>query len=185
MRRLHVASLVAALVTLVIASGCGAAGLGGDEVRTVQPEGARKPAPALSVPALGGGARVTLASHHGTPVVVNFWASWCEPCQKETPTLVAFSKAHPGIDVVGIAVNDAPADSRRFARKMAIPYPVGVDEDGGVAEDFGVTGLPVTVIVDGEGRVADTFFGEIARRQLDGYAGQFGLWGGGWTIIRA
>lgn len=162
------------MAIVALASGCGAAGLGGDATRPVESASARKPAPAVSVPALGGGPRVTLASHRGTPVIVNFWASWCEPCQRETPALTAFAKAHPGIDLIGIAVNDAPSDSRRFARRMGIPYPLGVDEDGDVASDFGVSGLPVTVIIDAGGRIADTFFGEIAREQLDGYAEQLG-----------
>lgn len=162
------------MAILALATGCGAAGLGGDATHGIQPTTSRKPAPPVSVAALDGGPRVTLASHRGRPVFLNFWASWCEPCQKETPTLVAFSAAHPRVDVVGIAVNDDPSASRRFARKKGVKYPVGVDENGDVAAHFGVTGLPVTVIIDADGRVADTFFGEITRKQLDGYADQLG-----------
>jgi len=172
MRRPVVAALLALVAVALLAAGCGAAGLGGDDTRAVEPNGDREPAPALSVAALGGGPKVTLESHRGTPVILNFWASWCEPCQRETPALVAFSKANPGVDVVGIAVNDQRSDSRRFARSMKIPYELGVDQDAEAAAKFGVTGLPVTVLVDADGRVAATFFGEITRAQLDGYAEQ-------------
>ena len=108
-------------------------------------------------------------------MVLNFWASWCEPCTREMPALVAFAKDTPGVDVVGLAVNDRPADSRRFAEDVGIPFDLGIDRDGEVARAYGATGLPVTVIVDPEGRVADTFFGEITREQLDSYAEQLGL----------
>ena len=118
---------------------------------------------------------MTLVAHRGTPVILNFWASWCEPCRREMPALVAFSDDHPNLDVLGIAVNDDPSDSRRFAAGLKIPFPLGIDRSGAVAESFGATGLPVTVIIDEKGLVADTFFGEITRVQLDGYAEQLGL----------
>ena len=121
--------LAAVLAAVALAVGCGAAGLGEGDARTIAPPGDRKPAPTVSLAALDGGPRVTLASHRGRPVVMNLWASWCEPCQRETPALVAFSKEHPGLDVIGVATNDAPADSRRFARQKGIPYPIGVEHD--------------------------------------------------------
>lgn len=173
MRRLHVAVLLVLLATALVGAGCSEAGLGGDDPEPLD-QGGRSPAPAVSVPALDGGERITLASHLGRPVVLNFWASWCEPCTREMPALVAFAKQTPGVDVVGLAVNDVPADSRRFAREVGIPFDLGIDRDGAVAREFSVTGLPVTVIVDAEGRVADTFFGEITREQLDSYADQLG-----------
>ena len=173
MRRAAIAPLLAVLAIAVLAAGCGgAAGLGGGDTQPIQPARDRQPAPAVSVASLDGGPDLTLASREGRPVILNFWASWCEPCQRETPALVAFSKANPGLDVVGLAVNDRPADSRRFAAQMKIPYDLGADRDADVASEFGVQGLPVTVIIDAEGRIADTFVGEITRAQLDGYAAQ-------------
>jgi len=133
------------------------------------------PAPAFEITAFNkefADRAFSLEQLRGQIIVLNFWASWCEPCQRETPALVAFSKANPGLDVVGLAVNDRPADSRRFAAQMKIPYDLGADRDADVASEFGVQGLPVTVIIDAEGRIADTFAGEITRAQLDGYAAQ-------------
>lgn len=174
MRRLHAAVLLILLATALAGAGCSEVGLGGDDAESLE-QGGRTPAPAVSVPALDGDGRVTLASRLGRPVLLNFWASWCEPCTREMPALVEFAEETPGMDVVGLAVNDLPADSRRFAEQVGIPFDLGIDRDGAVAREFGATGLPVTVIVDQEGRVADTFFGEITRAQLDSYAEQLGL----------
>lgn len=172
MRCRHAAVLLALLALALLTAGCGAAGLGGDVTQPVEPDNARTPAPDFSAPALDGGPEVTLAAHRGRPVILNFWASWCAPCQKETPALVAFSKANPKVDVVGLAVNDQPSDSRRFATQKGVPYELGIDRDAEVASTFDVHALPVTVVIDAEGRIADTFPGEIARTQLDAYAAQ-------------
>lgn len=168
-------ALAAVVAVAALASGCGAAGLGGDATRPLVPTTERAPAPPVSVPGLDGGRPLTLIAHRGTPVILNFWASWCEPCQQEMPALIAFSEEHPDLDVLGIAVNDDLSDSRRFATRLKIPFELGSDRSGAVAESFGATGLPVTVIIDEKGLVADTFFGEITRTQLDGYAEQLGL----------
>ena len=174
MRRAHVAVLLVLIATALVGAGCSEVGLGGDDSEPLD-QGGRTPAPAISVPALDGGERVTLASRLGRPVVLNFWASWCEPCVREMPALVEFANETPGIDVVGLAVSDLPADSRRFAEEVGITFDLGIDRDGEVAREYGATGLPVTVVIDPEGRVADTFFGEITRAQLDSYAEQLGL----------
>ncbi len=172
---LRLVVVAAAIAAAVLAAGCGAGGLGASGAQPVRETAERAPAPPVSVAALDGGPPVTLADRRGTPVVLNFWASWCGPCRAETPALIAFSKANPDIGVVGIAVNDRPADSRRFADEFDIPYSLGVNRSGDVARSFGATGLPVTVVIDDKGRIADTLFGEITREQLDGYAEQLGL----------
>ncbi|HTI34231.1 MAG TPA: TlpA disulfide reductase family protein, partial [Miltoncostaea sp.] len=121
---------LALLVAIAIAAllvGCSGAGLGENTDQQLAPPPKRDPAPRVDAPALDGNGRVTLTAHRGKPVILNFWASWCEPCQRETPELVAFSKRHPTIDVVGLAVNDIPSDARRFARKESVPYELGVD----------------------------------------------------------
>ena len=166
-------ALTAMLVAALVLAGCsGAAGLGGDVDQRLLPEIDRKEAPAIAVPKLFGGGTLTLSEHRGRPVVVNFWASWCEPCMREMPHLVEFARAHPDIDVLGIAVNDRPGDSRRFAERMGVPFDLGVDREGDVASDYDVPGLPITVVVDRDGRLASHFVGEISARQLESYAQQ-------------
>jgi cytochrome c biogenesis protein CcmG/thiol:disulfide interchange protein DsbE len=162
------APVVLALVAAALAAGCG--GLGGDAAADLTPPGERTVAPAFSVPALDGDGRVTLAAHRGRPVVLNFWASWCGPCREEMPELVRFAGEQPGIDVVGLAVNDRPADSRRFADRAGATFELGIDRDAVTAGEYGVTGLPVTVAIDAEGRVATTIFGPVGEEELDGLA---------------
>ena len=158
-----------ALVVLAVALG-GCAGLGtGLDVSVIPPD-QRTPAPPFRVDSLDGSGEVALADYAGTPVVLNFWASWCEPCQREMPALVEFSKERPGVQVVGLAVTDVPSASRAFAREVGADFPLGVDRRGHTIATFGATGLPATVFIDREGRVAGTAFGELTRQQFEGYA---------------
>jgi thiol-disulfide isomerase/thioredoxin len=171
--RRTLALLLAAAVLVV--TGC--AGLG-DESATVSltPAADRAPAPAFTAPALDGGAPISLASLRGRPVLLNFWASWCEPCQKEMPSLVTFSKEHPGMSVVGLAVNDRPGESRAFARKVGADFPLGIDRDADVAIDFDATiGLPISVIIDQQGRIAAKVIGPVSHSALEQYADELGV----------
>lgn len=172
MRR--VLALLVAIAIAAVLAGCGAAGLGENTDQQLIAPPDRKAAPKIDQPALDGDGRVTLAAHRGRPVILNFWASWCEPCQRETPELVAFAKRHPTIDVVGLAVNDIPSDARRFARRESVTYELGLDRGADAAGKFGVSGLPVTAVIDAEGRLAATFIGEISEAQLESFAKQLG-----------
>jgi cytochrome c biogenesis protein CcmG, thiol:disulfide interchange protein DsbE len=165
---------LAALALVALASSlAGCISIGGDDVSVI-PSDERTPAPAVRVDSLDGAGEVALADYAGTPVVLNFWASWCAPCQEEMPALVDFADATPGVRVVGVAVDDRPSDSRAFAREAAVDFPLGVDRRGDVAATFGVKGLPATVFVDAEGRVAKTHLGDLTRQQLDRYADLLG-----------
>jgi cytochrome c biogenesis protein CcmG/thiol:disulfide interchange protein DsbE len=144
---------------------------GGAEVSAADPPD-RGDASAFRVPALLSDGDVSLEQFGGMPVVLNFWASWCTPCKKEMPVLQEFAAENPDVAVVGLAVNDTEGDSRRFAQERNIQFPLGVDGDGSVSADYGVTGLPVTVVIDGQGKVASTWFGEITREELDLFAEQ-------------
>jgi thiol-disulfide isomerase/thioredoxin len=169
MRRVLAAlALIAALATL---AGCG--GLGGDEVEIIAPDD-RVPAPAFRVDSLDGAGELALADYAGSPVALNFWASWCEPCRQEMPALVEFARETPGMRVVGLATTDEPAASRAFAREYGVEFPLGVDRRGNTAATFGVNGLPATVFLDEEGRVAGTAFGELTLPQLERAAEELG-----------
>jgi cytochrome c biogenesis protein CcmG/thiol:disulfide interchange protein DsbE len=163
-RRALVLAAVAAIACL--AAACGG-GLGDGAGASTAPPAEREAAPGFRVPSLEGGGEIALADYRGTPVVLNFWASWCGPCREEMPALVEFADANPGLRVVGLAVNDRPEDSRRFARSLGVDFDLGVDRDGDVAASYGATGLPITVVIDARGRVATTWFGPITRDDLD------------------
>jgi cytochrome c biogenesis protein CcmG/thiol:disulfide interchange protein DsbE len=108
-----------------------------------------------------------LVSTRGKPTVINFFASWCPPCNSEAPDLVAFSKAHPEASFVGVAVNDERADTEGFVSKYGIAYPVVYDPEGGLGNDWGVTGIPTTFFLDADGVVKDTIIGAASREQFE------------------
>jgi cytochrome c biogenesis protein CcmG, thiol:disulfide interchange protein DsbE len=118
--------------------------------------GRRPAAPAVALPRLEGGARAALADYRGTVVVLNYWASWCTPCRQESPLLERWQRrlAKRGGTVLGVDSLDVTADARAFVREFALTYPMLRDRDGETQRRFGVSGLPETLIVDRNGRIA-------------------------------
>jgi thiol-disulfide isomerase/thioredoxin len=157
---------------LVVVAAVIVVGLIAQDDRSAPPEVAldpvaeREPAPDFSVPTLGGDGDVALGDHRGRPLLVNFWASWCGPCRSEMPALERFAARAGGMDVVGLGVDDAPARLRAFAQETGVTFPLGI-APGRVARDYRATSLPVTAIVDAEGRLAATWYGEIHCPELE------------------
>jgi cytochrome c biogenesis protein CcmG, thiol:disulfide interchange protein DsbE len=118
--------------------------------------GRRPVAPALSLPRLEGGASAALADYRGTVVVLNYWASWCTPCRRESPLLERWQRrlAKRGGTVLGVDSLDVTADARAFVREFGVTYPMLRDRDGETQRRFGVSGFPETLIVDRDGRIA-------------------------------
>jgi thiol-disulfide isomerase/thioredoxin len=101
----------------------------------------------------------------GRPLIVNFWATWCEPCRREIPLLkrLRHERAADGLEIVGIAV-DLRNDVRRYAAAQGIDYPVLIGEEGGLAaaSAFGMdTVLPFSVFADAKGRIVSVKVGEL------------------------
>jgi cytochrome c biogenesis protein CcmG/thiol:disulfide interchange protein DsbE len=134
----------------------------------VQTYPAGTPAPALRLPGLDG-AQVDLAALRGRPVVVNFWATWCEPCVREFPLLRSAAADHRGqrLVVVGVLAGDRPAAGRAFVRRHRATWPVGLDPDAAAAGRWGAVGLPHTYFVRADGTLASHQLGELTRASLD------------------
>ena len=125
-------------------------------------------APALRLRTLDGG-RVDLAALRGRPVVVNFWATWCEPCVREFPLLARAAAGHRAarLAVVGVLYRDQPDAARAFVRQHGGTWPMGVDADGRTAAAWGVVGLPHTFFVRADGTLASHQLGELSPATLD------------------
>ncbi len=119
------------------------------------------------------GVDVKLASFKGKPIVLNFWATWCGPCRAEIPSLVELQTAYmeQGMDVVilGISVDDPVEKLKPYATQMKMNYPVLVGNGRDDVQDaFGpLWGIPVTVFIDREGRIAKKHSGIASKEQFE------------------
>lgn len=115
------------------------------------------------------GEAIDLADHVASgegPVLLNLWASWCEPCKREFPALSTFAQANPGITVVGVAVQDQFEPARAFAEEMEPTFLVGWDAEDSVRDAYPSFGLPATFLIDAEGVVTDIVLAELTPERL-------------------
>ncbi len=103
----------------------------------------------------------------GTPVIVNFWASWCAPCVGEHPLLIIL-KEKTGVPLIGVNYKDQAAGARRFLGRYGNPFnAVGVDPNGRAAIEWGVYGMPETFILDARGRIAYKHIGALTADAVE------------------
>ena len=112
-------------------------------------------APAFSLPALEGGNAVTLSAFRGTPVIVNFFASWCRDCQAELGAMATVAQQSAGhVAVVGVDSNESSdATATRLLTAAHATYPVALDNSATVATKYLIQALPVSYFVNAQGRV--------------------------------
>jgi cytochrome c biogenesis protein CcmG/thiol:disulfide interchange protein DsbE len=133
----------------------------------VQPQAlVGKPMPDLALPDLDTGQPVRLRALVAEgPLLVNFFASWCAPCEVEHPVLM--SARGRGVRIVGVAYKDAPPNSQAFLVRLGDPFAVTLaDRDGRAGVEFGVTGVPETYAVSAEGVVLAKHTGPLAEADV-------------------
>ena len=125
-------------------------------------------AAAFSLPPLGqSGPQVSLRGYQGKPLIVNFFASWCDPCQKETPLLAAFYRTEHGkVAIVGLDSNDVRGNAMAFTHRYGVGYPVGFDPAAVAATAYGVSALPQTFFLNAQHRIVDRIFGAVTLTEL-------------------
>ncbi len=135
-----------------------------------------KPAPDVALPPVEGvmheGAQVPGFSRAdlatGRVSVVNIWASWCAPCRVEHEFLVKLRELRPGANLYGINYKDNPDTAARFLRQLGNPFDaIGEDERGRVGVEWGVTGVPETFVVDGDGTIIYKLVGPVTAENLE------------------
>ena len=119
-----------------------------------------QPAPPFALEGLDGN-EVSLAALDGKVVVLNFWASWCQPCRLEMPDFQEAWEEHrdQGVVFVGIAVDDLASEASRFAQQVGVTYPLALDATGGAARAYALRGLPSTYFIDREGKLVSKLVG--------------------------
>lgn len=123
----------------------------------------RSVAPELSLTDFAG-KKLELSSYRGKVVILNFWATWCEPCRAEIPRFVELQNEYRdrGLQIIGISLDDDPNPVRSFYQQLKMNYPVAVG-DANVAERYGgILGLPVSFVIDRDGRIYAKHAGEVA-----------------------
>lgn len=131
--------------------------------------GAGRSAPAVAFRRAAADGKVALSELRGTPIVLNFWASWCSPCATEAPVLSAgWSRAAPqGVLVLGLNQQDIREDASQFVQRHELRFPHVREGGKETARSYGATGLPETFFIDAAGRIVGHVIGVVERGQFD------------------
>ena len=104
----------------------------------------------------------------GKYILINFFASWCAPCRAEHHLFFEIKKQKPDLYILGFSHKDDPSDSKKYLEEEGNPYSfVGLDQDGRIALEFGVFGLPETFIVNNDGKIIFKHMGPLTQKILN------------------
>ena len=136
-----------------------------------------QPAPDFALRTLSG-EELRLSALRGQPIILNFWASWCGPCQEEAPLLSELStrQAAQGFKIVGVLFQEtSPERARQFVAAHRLRYPNTQDEGAEAAIAYGLTGIPDTFFIDRDGKVRAALRGGLNRERLNTGLASLGL----------
>jgi cytochrome c biogenesis protein CcmG, thiol:disulfide interchange protein DsbE len=143
-------------------------------VGTASAAGALPPAPAVGHPApdfaltTAAGEMFKLSDLRGTPVVLNFWATWCPPCRSEMPELQAASQRLAGqVAIVGVDQAETPTEVQVFASQFGITYPIPLDQGADASRLYAVRSLPTTFFIDRSGIIRQVQIGPVTEATLE------------------
>jgi thiol-disulfide isomerase/thioredoxin len=127
----------------------------------------------FSLPSLNGGT-LTLSQYQGRVIFLNFWATWCEPCQRELPAFQQFMQEQAddpnGAVIIAVNYGESASVVQTYLQSVGVTnIPVALDEDGTAADQYGVFNLPVTFVIDQNGLVRYPKYGEMTLQDLQAY----------------
>ena len=125
------------------------------------------PAPEFNAPLLKGEGTLSLSDLRGKPAVLNFWASWCAPCEDEAPLLRRAERAYGDrVAIVGVDIKDARSDALAFVEKYRLNYPHVRDEGSEMYHAYGLTGQPETFFIDQRGEIVEHVAGPVSDKNF-------------------
>ncbi|MGA2393052.1 MAG: TlpA disulfide reductase family protein [Candidatus Lustribacter sp.] len=127
------------------------------------------PGTSLKTPTMptAAGSSVSVAALQGKPVYLNFFATWCGPCNEEAPALEAVAKANKGLDVIGVDEEESASSAQSFAAKYGLTYPIALDQSGAVGDQMGLYATPTNVFIDSTGHVSSVVVGEMTPAEIN------------------
>jgi cytochrome c biogenesis protein CcmG/thiol:disulfide interchange protein DsbE len=123
-------------------------------------------APTFALREVGTGRTVDLSQLKGTPVILNFWATWCGPCWEEHPVLVANARMLPNVQFLGVVFQDSEDKILGFLQQRGSSYPTVVDDQGKTAIAYGVGGAPETFFLNANGVIVAKYSGPMSTEIL-------------------
>jgi cytochrome c biogenesis protein CcmG, thiol:disulfide interchange protein DsbE len=147
-------------------------------------EGSSVPAPVVGHPAPDfllerlGDDPVSLSDYRGKIVFINFWATWCAPCELEMPFLQSrFERYSPDVVVLAVNYGEQPEDVAEFVHRLNLTFPVLLDPTAEIQRLYRVRGYPTTLVVDQEGIIQVYHIGILTEKQIDNYIKNLGVGG--------
>jgi thiol-disulfide isomerase/thioredoxin len=147
------------LGALILAAAFGLIWVGDSQIPA--PVGRGGDAPDFDLALLSGGERFVLSEHRGKVVLVNFWATWCKPCEDEMPSMERLYRdlAPAGFELVAVSVDEDPADVEKFKQRMGVSFPIALDPAQEVSALYQTQGFPESLLVGPDGQILERYVG--------------------------